>query len=123
MSASTPRDRLRKNLGDVGTPPAFSDAELDALLADVAGDEDTALRDGLWQLLAQGAKWNDYTTGQSDEKKSQVWDHLWAMYGEVKARVAAAADQGQAASQPKYATAPTVVVTNEFRWGGGREDR
>lgn len=97
--------RLRRNLGD--TSGAFSDDELANLLAEQGADEDRALRQGLWELLAQGARWHDYTTDVAQEKKSQVFDQLTTLYREVNGRIvdAEAAASGAAAREPVQTTA------------------
>lgn len=94
---------LRQDLGDVGTPPAFSEGELTALLAR-EGDYRRALLRGLWQLLTQAARLNSYTTGQHREDKQQVFDHLKALYGMLAAEIADGGQQvamlGMVAGEP-----------------------
>lgn len=80
MLAPTTVAELRLDLGDTGTPPAFTDAELAALLARAGNNGRLALSQGLWQLLTQAARLHDYTVGQSDEKRSQVFAQLQAAY-------------------------------------------
>lgn len=105
-------ERLRRNLGDVGSG-AFRDDELAQLLEEQAGDERRALRQGLWEMLAQGARWNDYTDGLADEKKSQIFKQLRELYGLVNAEIAEAA----AATGPGVGTAATSgAVRVEVVW-------
>lgn len=99
--------RLRRKLGDTGTTVAFSDAELDTLLIEAGNVFDAALAEGLWELLAQGAKWHDYTVGASDEKRSQVFAQLSELHKVVTTRLGAA-QAGQANTTP--ATSRTVPV-------------
>ncbi len=84
---------LRQDLGDTGTPPAFADPELQALLDREGGDHRRALLRGLWQLLTQAARFNDYSLGQSREQQSQVFDHLKALYAAVREEVAGSGPQ------------------------------
>lgn len=100
--------RLRRKLGDTGTSPAFSDAEIDTLLTEAADVFDAALAEGLWELLAQGAKWHDYTAGTSDVKKSQVFDNLTKLHKLATTRAAAAA---AVASTTIPAPSQSVAVT------------
>lgn len=87
---------LRQDLGDSGTPPAFSEEELTTLLAREDGDYKRALLRGLWQLLTQAARLHAYVIGQRREDKQQVFDHLKVLYGMVAGEVAAeAADSRQ----------------------------
>jgi hypothetical protein len=78
MADTVTVNKLRRKLGD--TNQAFSDAELAVLLDEAGGDFATALREGLFELLTQAARLNDYTTGQSSEKKSQVFQQLKETY-------------------------------------------
>lgn len=108
MLAPTTVAELRVDLGDTGTPPAFTDAELTALLARASNNGRLALAQGLWQLLTQAARLNDYTVGQSDEKRSQVFAQLQAAYK----LASAGADSGEVRTAPlRYGT---TVATSEF---------
>lgn len=70
---------LRGDLGDTGATPAFSDAELDRLYVRAAESYEQTVVMAIDQLLMNAAKLNDYTAGQTHEKKSQVFDHLKSM--------------------------------------------
>lgn len=108
MLAPTTVAELRLDLGDTGTPPAFTDAELSALLARAGNNGRLALAQGLWQLLTQAARLNDYTIGQSDEKRSQVFAQLQAAYK----LASTGGDVGTVQTAPiRYGTA---VATSEF---------
>lgn len=76
---ATDVERLRRKLGDTGTPAAFTDAELTALLAE-EGTFAGALRAGLWELLAPGAKLHNYQLASGAESKGEVFDHLLELY-------------------------------------------
>lgn len=55
---------------------AFSDEELNANYDLANGNFYLGIAYGFDQLAAPGAKFNDYTAGQTSEKKSQIFDHL-----------------------------------------------
>lgn len=108
MLAPSTVAELRLDLGDTGTPPAFTDTELAALLTRAGNNGRLALAHGLWQLLTQAARLNDYTVGQSDEKRSQVFDQLRTAY----ALASTNSDVGTVTSYPiRYGT---TVSTSEF---------
>lgn len=69
---------FRADLDDKGDPPAFSDAELARLWERAAGDRTGALLLAVRQLLAQSARFHDYTYGQgaTQQKRSQVYAQL-----------------------------------------------
>lgn len=109
-------ERLRKALGDTGTPPAFSDAELALLLDDRAGDELAARVDGLWQLLMQAAKLHDYTVGLSQERKSQVAEGLRKDHATASAELASQRAATAAALREATAGTTGVGVPVQFTW-------
>lgn len=77
---------LRADLGDVATPPVFTDADLERAWERVSGAKDETQRHeaalGLLarQLLTSAAKLHDYAAGQSREDVSQVFEHLRHVY-------------------------------------------
>lgn len=76
-------DQLADLQGDLGISTdqaVFTDAELNRLYARAESSYEMAVASGFRQLMADAAKFNDYTAGQSSEKKSQVYDHLKDMY-------------------------------------------
>jgi len=82
MSLSS--DQLGDIQGDLGISndeAVFTDAELNRLYARADSDYETAVVFGFDQLLADAAKFNDYTAGQSQEKKSQVFANLEKLRG------------------------------------------
>lgn len=81
------RQWLRAQLGDTGTPPAISEDQLDALLIAHDGDRLAALADGLGILVAQAARFTDYSLGAVRENLSQVFDHLLARQKAVAAEL------------------------------------
>lgn len=69
---------LRGDIGDTGTPQAFTDTELQRFYTragSYAGAKALARR----QLLANAAKFFKYTVGASTEERQQVFDHLKAL--------------------------------------------
>lgn len=117
MADPLARARLRRNLGDTGTTPAFTDADLDLLLDERTGDELRALVQGLWELLSGGARFSDYTSGLTSTKKSQVFDHLERLYrakrAELSQRDVVSPDgTGRGASLPPR----TLSVRNRVGW-------
>lgn len=82
---------LRSDIGDTGTPPAFSDAEIQRLWYRVRGaDDEPTQHDATLALMARalmtsGAKLRDYSTGNTSEKTSQIFDHLKSIYEMFKA--------------------------------------
>lgn len=71
---------MQADLGIGADEKVFTDAELNRLFARSSSDFNLAVAIGFRQLMADTAKFNDYTAGQSSEKKSQVFDHVKAMY-------------------------------------------
>lgn len=76
---------LRADVGDeAGT--AFTDDEITRIWARVSGAEseviqhEAALALMFRQLMSNAAKFADYTAGDTDEKRSQVFKHLKTMY-------------------------------------------
>lgn len=70
---------LRADIGDAGTNQAFSNPELDRLYTRALADDggyDLAVVYALRQLLADQAKFTDYTAGETSESRSQVFKHL-----------------------------------------------
>jgi hypothetical protein len=67
---------LRNDLGDNKTPPAFSDAELQRLYTRSDDNYSKTMVLGLDQLIMDAAKFSDYTQNETQEKKSQIFDHL-----------------------------------------------
>jgi hypothetical protein len=83
--------RLRRKVGDTGATPAFTDDELQDLYTEAGEDWDTTVLYAYDELLAQAAKFNDYSAGESDEKRSQVFANLTKLRDRWAARVASGA--------------------------------
>ena len=88
MATLTPTqlDRLRRDLGDVNTPPAFSDAELQDNWDRMSSAEDEFTQHNatlalcFWQLLVQANKFHNYTAGAVTGNLQQVRDNLKQTY-------------------------------------------
>lgn len=95
-------ERLRRDLGDSNTPPAFDDTELndnwDRLT--VAGLTETQQHEATLalcfrQLLAQATKFHNYTAGQVKEDLKQVRDNIKDMFELFKPALDAATSQNR----------------------------
>lgn len=72
------RIRRKLDIAD-GSQTPFTDAQFDDMYTEAGGDFDTALVLALRDLLMVASKFNDYTVGQTSEKKAQIFDHLTKM--------------------------------------------
>lgn len=73
--SATELSRLRRKLGDSGGT-VFSDAELNDIYDEAGDDFDRTLQIAFEEIMYDAAKFNDYTAGQTSERKSQVFEHL-----------------------------------------------
>lgn len=76
---ATLRTDVQGDLGIGSDQGVFTDDELDRLYTRADSDYGTTIYLAFRQLLADAAKFNDYTAGHTSEKKSQLWDHLKEM--------------------------------------------
>lgn len=67
---------LQADLSIDATKAVFTDAELERLFVRAGEDYDGTLVLAWRQLLASANRFNDYTAGQTSEKKSQVRAHI-----------------------------------------------
>jgi len=67
---------LRQDIDDDGTPPAFSDAQLNRNYVRAGGNYDLTVVYTLRQLLASNARMHAYSMGQSSESLDQVYEHV-----------------------------------------------
>jgi hypothetical protein len=90
--------RMRNDLGDTGTPPAFTDEELQDLYTDEGESYPRTVLRAIDQLLMQGVKWTDYVQNETQEKRNQKFTNLLKMRGIWQDRVdeAARANSSQA---------------------------
>jgi hypothetical protein len=70
---------MQADLGISNSQAVFTDTELNRLYARAESSYELAVTMAFRQLMADAAKFNDYTAGQSSERKSQVFDHIKAM--------------------------------------------
>ena len=90
---STQRADMQADLG-IGTGEAvFTNDELDRLYTRADSDYNEAVYLAWRQLMADAAKFNDYTAGQTQEKKSQVYDHVKDMVAFWKSESTTATNQ------------------------------
>jgi hypothetical protein len=87
---ATQRTDFQGDIGIGSDEAVFTNAELDRLYARSDSDYNGAVYLAWRQLMADAAKFNDYTAGQTQEKKSQVYDHIKDMveFWKDEARVA-----------------------------------
>ncbi|MBX3081716.1 MAG: hypothetical protein KF716_08770 [Anaerolineae bacterium] len=77
---------LRIDIGDTGTPPGLTDAEVQRFWYRVRGaDDEVTQHEATLALMARalmskGAKLRDHSTGNTSERMSQVYDHLKDIY-------------------------------------------
>ena len=88
---ATQRADMQGDLGITADESVFTNTELDRLYARADSDYNSAVYLAWRQLAANAAKFNDYTAGETQEKKSQIWDHIQEMleFWKDEARVAA----------------------------------
>lgn len=81
MAAITAADRtyIRRHVGDTAVTPLWWDSDLDDIWTECGESRAAVIVDCLEELLANAAKFNDYTIGQTSEKKQQVFQNLQLM--------------------------------------------
>ena len=81
MAAITAADRtyIRRHVGDTAVTPLWWDSDLDDIWTECGESRAAVIVDCLEELLANAAKFNDYTIGQTSEKKQQVFENLQRM--------------------------------------------
>ena len=90
MAALTSK-QLKDMRGDVGiseTPEVFGDEELNRLYERAANNYEAAVVLALEQLIADAAKFHDYTANATKEEASQIFEHLKEVWNMKKARLA-----------------------------------
>lgn len=58
----------------------FTDINFNRLFVRAGEDYNTTVKLALWQLLMDTAKFNDYTAGQTRERKDQIFTHMKSLY-------------------------------------------
>jgi hypothetical protein len=112
-------DDFRADIGDANE--AFGDEEIDKLEtratnrwgADVAYEGARVL--ALQQLLASSAKFNDYTSNESSEKKSQIFKNLQELLKVYKADLDDKQDEIAAAAGAKARFGGTVKKPSRLK--------
>lgn len=67
---------MQGDLGIAADEAVFTDEELDRLYERADSDYNTAVYLGFRQILAQAAKFHNYTVGQTRVERKQMFDHL-----------------------------------------------
>jgi hypothetical protein len=93
--------RFRQDIGDTLERPAFSREEIDDNFLDEGGDWNKAIKRAIWRLLFNASRFNDYVQNETEEKKSQVFANLKALYGLQQAEI----DRESANQQPAITSA------------------
>lgn len=70
---------FQSDLGISDDEAVFTDAELERLYTRAGEVYETAVYLAWRQVFAQATKYIDYKVAQTEEKRSQVWDHIKAM--------------------------------------------
>lgn len=93
MTAITTADRsyIRRKIGDTAVTPLFSDSDLDTIWTDAGESRMKAVVECLQELMVNAAKFNDYTLGQTSEKKQQIFQNLQMMVAYWQEQVGSAA--------------------------------
>lgn len=81
---------FQADLGISDDEAVFTDAELERLFARAGEVYESAVYMAWRQIFAQATKYIDYKVAQTEEKRSQVWDHIKAMMAHWKAEADAA---------------------------------
>lgn len=81
------RRSLQRKLGIGDDEAVFTDDDLDRLYTEANEDFALAVVGGIEELLGNAVKFSDYTSGLSQEKKSQVTDHLFTLLGHWEGKV------------------------------------
>jgi len=71
---------IRADLGIGSDEAVFTDAELNRFYARADSGYELAVAIAVRQLMITAAKFNDYTAGYNEEKKSQIFAQLKQMY-------------------------------------------
>lgn len=84
---SADRDYIRRKVGDTAATPLFSDSDLDTIWDDAGENRKQSIVECMEELLINAAKFNDYTIGQTSEKKQQIFQNLQMMVDYWRAQV------------------------------------
>lgn len=105
MAAITAADRdyIRRKVGDTADTPLFTDSDLATIWTDAGESRSRAVLECLQELMVNAAKFNDYTIGQTSEKKQQIFENLQMMV---------AYWQGQIDSNPQFKIVGLAAIPN-----------
>jgi len=90
---TTQRADMQADLALSADESVFTNTELDRLYARADSDYNGAVYLAWRQLMADAAKFNDYTAGQTQEKKSQLFEHVKEMVAFWKGEARTAGNQ------------------------------
>ena len=116
-------------LAQPGGQTAFSDDQLNAFYDKALSNFALGVAYGFDALVAGGVAFNDYTAGQSNEKKSQIAEHLkeraewWHQWANADRQVQAVGMQGtppRVTSAPYTVSIPALWYTRTMRRGPWR---
>lgn len=103
-------DQLADFRADIGDTD-YTDDELNRLFTRASDDYNTAVYLAFRQLLADSSRYIDYKVAQTEEKRSQIFDHLQKMVAFWGAESRTAANQvrivGINEIPPRYKEEPT----------------
>lgn len=116
-------DQLTDIQGDLGITTdqaVFTDAELNRLFARTESDYNGAVYLGYRQLMADSAKFFNYTAGQTRVERAAVFDHVKAMVDFWKDESRTAANQlailGLNEIPPKIKDEPDAAINRLRHW-------
>lgn len=95
MATAQQRSDFRADIGDTGytdsdtgaTVYAFTDDEIDRIYERVENDHELAVLLGIWQLLANAAKFYDYASGFTRQNQAVIYKNLADLYDRMSSRV------------------------------------
>lgn len=118
---------LRQVIDDTRHPAAFSDYEIWRIYQREASDYNRSVVALLTALMGSASKLRDYTQNASQDKRSQVFDHLGQMRAIWKEKVDDAKDDVKARNQVRVAALRTSPnrrkeqpITHRTDWPYGR---
>jgi len=71
----------------------FTTAQFNRLYVRAGEDYNKTVEMALWQILIDSAKFNDYTAGQTRERKDQIFTHLRHLHKDWQAGIVDSAKQ------------------------------
>lgn len=113
---------FQSDLGISDNEAVFTDAELQRLYIRAGEVYEAAVYMAWRQVFAQATKYIDYKVAQTEEKRSQVWDHIKAMLAHWKEE-AASASGTQGAMFVGLNVIPTLSKEEPYEATGERRQR